>query len=131
MTTFVTMIVPGPDMRFVLGCGLRGPRAGLLATCGVAMSEAVHVLLAAAGLTALFVAFPAAFTAVRVAGGLHLVYLGVQAIRRRGSRDLNQAPSGAPGMSARKALVSGFVTKLAEPEDDRVHRGVAAAVRPA
>ncbi|MFF5205896.1 hypothetical protein [Streptosporangium sp. NPDC000396] len=31
-----------------------GPRAGLLATAGVATSEAVHVAVAAAGLAALF-----------------------------------------------------------------------------
>jgi hypothetical protein len=35
VTTGVPMIVPGPDMLFVLGGGMRsGPRAGLLATCG-------------------------------------------------------------------------------------------------
>ena len=117
VTTFIAMIVPGPDMLFVLGCGLRGgPKAGLLATCGVATSEAIHVLLAAAGLTALFAAFPAAFTTVRVLGGVYLVYLGVQAIRKRGGLDLNAAPAGASGMSMRKAFVSGFVTNLFNPK---------------
>ncbi|MFC7104140.1 hypothetical protein ACFQQB_29095 [Nonomuraea rubra] len=49
VTTIVAMITPGPDMLFVLGCGMRGgPRAGLLATAGVATSEAVHVAVAAA-----------------------------------------------------------------------------------
>lgn len=37
VTTSIAMITPGPDMLFVLGCGMRGgPRAGLLATVGVA-----------------------------------------------------------------------------------------------
>lgn len=118
LTTAVAMIVPGPDMLFVLGCGLRGgPRAGVLATCGVATSEAIHVLLAAGGLTALFVAFPTAFTTVRVVGGLYLVYLGVEAIRKRGSLDLDgQAPSGGTGMSGRRAFISGFVTNLFNPK---------------
>ena len=49
LTTVVAMLVPGPDMLLVLGCGLRGgPRVGLLATCGVATSETIHVLVAAA-----------------------------------------------------------------------------------
>lgn len=58
LTTAVAMLVPGPDMLFILGCGIRnGPTAGLLATCGVALSEMIHVTLAAAGLTALFAPF--------------------------------------------------------------------------
>src|SRR3954467_14776295 len=82
VTAAVAMIVPGPDMLFILGCGIRGgPRAGLLATCGVATSETIHVALAAAGLTALFVAVPTAFTVVRIVGAAYLIYLGIQAIR--------------------------------------------------
>ncbi|GAB3883075.1 hypothetical protein GCM10029964_041810 [Kibdelosporangium lantanae] len=74
------MIAPGPDMLFVLGCGMRGgPRAGLLATAGVETSEAIHVAVSAAGLSALFAAVPVAFTVVRIAGAVYLVYLGVRA----------------------------------------------------
>ncbi|MHA6802269.1 LysE family transporter [Salinifilum ghardaiensis] len=58
-------------MLFVLACGSRGgPRAGLLATAGVASSEVVHVAVAAAGLAALFAAAPTAFTVVRLIGAV-------------------------------------------------------------
>ncbi len=78
VTTAVAMIVPGPDMLFILGCGIRGgPRAGLLATCGVATSETIHVALAAAGLTALFVAVPTAFTVVRIAGAAYWIQFAI------------------------------------------------------
>src|SRR6185295_11745988 len=81
VTTTIAMVTPGPDMLFVLGCGMRGgPRAGLLATAGVATSEAVHVAVAAAGVAALFAAVPVAFTVVRIAGAAYLIYLGVQII---------------------------------------------------
>src|SRR4051812_50113148 len=87
------MVVPGPDMLFVLGCGMRGgPRAGLLATAGVATSEAVHVAVAAAGLAALFAAVPGAFTAVRIVGAGDLIFLGGEMIRHR-----HDAIGGAPG----------------------------------
>ncbi|MDQ2788932.1 MAG: hypothetical protein DLM60_03165 [Pseudonocardiales bacterium] len=80
----IAMVAPGPDMLFVVGCGMRGdPRAGLLATAGVATSEAVHIAVAAAGLTALIAAVPIAFTVVRIAGAAYLIYLGVQLIRHR------------------------------------------------
>jgi threonine/homoserine/homoserine lactone efflux protein len=114
ITTIIAMITPGPDMLFILGCGMRGgPRAGLLATAGVATSEAVHVTVAAAGLAALFAAVPTAFAAVRMAGAAYLVYLGVQMIRHR-----KGVPDEVPetGMSARRAYLNGVVTNLLNPK---------------
>jgi threonine/homoserine/homoserine lactone efflux protein len=115
VTTAVAMVVPGPDMLFVLGCGIRGgAKAGLLATCGVATSEAIHVAMAAAGLTALFAAVPAAFTVVRVVGAAYLIYLGVQAIRGRGKLEIDEAPD--QGLRGRQAYVRGCLTNLLNPK---------------
>jgi threonine/homoserine/homoserine lactone efflux protein len=112
-TTAVAMLAPGPDMLFVLGCGMRGgPRAGLLATAGVATSEAVHVALAAAGLAALLAAVPVAFTVVRIVGAAYLIYLGVQTIRHR--KD-GHGPVAA-GMSGRRAYLRGLLTNLLNPK---------------
>ncbi|TCC45425.1 LysE family translocator [Kribbella pittospori] len=120
VTTAVAMIVPGPDMLFILGCGIRGgARAGLLATCGVATSETIHVALAAAGLTALFVAVPTAFTVVRIVGAAYLIYLGVQAIRGRGKLDVGEDGAGNTGrtrVSGRQAYVRGLTTNLLNPK---------------
>jgi threonine/homoserine/homoserine lactone efflux protein len=117
VTTAIAMIVPGPDMLFVLGCGIRGgPRAGLLATCGIAASEAIHVALAAAGLAALLVAVPAAFTVVRLVGAAYLIYLGVQAIRRRRGIELDDARMRVAGINGRPAFVRGFMTNLLNPK---------------
>ncbi|MCC8247735.1 LysE family translocator [Saccharothrix luteola] len=115
VTTVVAMVTPGPDMLFVLGCGMRGgPRAGLLATAGVATSEAVHVIVAAAGLAALFAAVPVAFTVVRTIGAAYLVYLGVQAIRHRGRTVVGEPVTG--GMSGRRAFLTGMATNLLNPK---------------
>ncbi|MDQ7809717.1 LysE family translocator [Amycolatopsis sp. A133] len=108
VTTAIAMVTPGPDMLFILGCGMRGgPKAGLLATAGVATSEAIHVAVAAAGLAALFAAVPVAFTVVRVAGAAYLVYLGVQAIRNR--KPLVERKSD-------RAYLSGLLTNLLNPK---------------
>ncbi|WP_433463784.1 LysE family translocator [Spirillospora sp. CA-142024] len=112
VTSLIAMVIPGPDMLFILGCGMRGgPRAGLLATAGVATSEAVHVAVAAAGLAALFAAVPVAFTAVRIVGAAYLIYLGVQTLRHR--RDEDVAPA---GVSGRRAYLNGLVTNLLNPK---------------
>ena len=116
LTTTIAMITPGPDMLFILGCGMRsGPRAGLLATAGVATSEAVHVAVAAAGLAALFAAVPVAFTTVRIVGAAYLVYLGVQMIRHRNDA-ADEAPAGQAAMSGRKAYLAGLTTNLLNPK---------------
>lgn len=115
VTTFVAMITPGPDMLFVLGCGSRGgPRAGLFATAGVATSEVVHVAVAAAGLAALFVAAPTAFTVVRLVGAAYLVYLGVQILRARNQQ--TEVPEVGGGVTARKAYLVGLGTNLLNPK---------------
>ena len=115
VTTMVAMISPGPDMLFVLGCGMRGgARAGLLATAGVATSEVVHITLAAAGLSAFFAAAPAAFTALRLAGAAYLLYLGVQAIRHRGEERFEDVRGS--GVSGRRAYLRGLLTNLVNPK---------------
>lgn len=116
VTTSIAMIMPGPDMLFILGCGMRGgPRAGLLATAGVATSEAIHVAVAAAGLAALFATVPVAFTVVRVVGAAYLIYLGVQTLLRRAGAERQLASAGA-GVTDRRAYLNGLVTNLLNPK---------------
>jgi threonine/homoserine/homoserine lactone efflux protein len=108
LTTIVAMVTPGPDMLFILGCGMRGgPKAGLLATAGVATSEAIHVAVAAAGLAALFAAVPVAFTVVKIAGAAYLIHLGIQAIRNR--KPLIER-------TGDRAYLSGLLTNLLNPK---------------
>ena len=115
VTTTIAMIVPGPDMLFVLAVGLRGgPKLALLATSGVATGEAVHITLAAAGLSALFLTFPAAFTAVRAAGVVYLLYLGIQSIRGRGGLRASEKTPAPP--HARRTYLQGLLTNLGNPK---------------
>jgi threonine/homoserine/homoserine lactone efflux protein len=115
VTLTVAMVVPGPDMLFILGAGMRGgPKAGLVATCGVATSEAIHIALAAAGLSALFAAAPPAFTAVRVAGAVYLVILGVRTIA--GRKSMTREPTTTFVVASRRAYLRGMLTNLLNPK---------------
>ncbi len=116
VATIIARIVPGPDMLLVLGCGMSGgPRAGLLATAGVATSEAIPIALAAAGLAALFAAVPIAFTVVRIVGAAYLVYLGVQVIRHRHDEHL-EAAADSHETRGRRAYWNGVLTNLLNPK---------------
>ncbi|GAA2588855.1 LysE family translocator [Actinomadura fulvescens] len=115
MTTIIALITPGPDMLFVLGCGLKGgARAGLLATLGVITGDALYIAAAAAGLAVLLTTFPVVFTVLRIAGAAYLIYLGVQMIRnRRNGQADDLAGSGMPG---RRAFLNGVVSSAANPQ---------------
>ncbi|MFI6517810.1 LysE family translocator [Spirillospora sp. NPDC050679] len=114
VTTIIALVTPGPDMLFVLGCGVRGgARAGLLATLGVITGDALYIVAAAAGLAVLLTAFPVVFTVLRIAGAAYLVHLGVQMIR---NRKKGEADDMAGGMSGRRAFLNGVVSSAANPQ---------------
>lgn len=63
----------------------QGRRAGLVSLLGVAVGFLVYLAAASAGLATVFVAVPAAYTALKVAGASYLLYLAWQAIRPGGT----------------------------------------------
>jgi threonine/homoserine/homoserine lactone efflux protein len=78
-------VAPGPDNLMVLGFGMsRGRAAGIAFGLGCGFGCLSHTLLAALGVSALIAASPTAFLALRIGGGLYLVWLGVRALRSRG-----------------------------------------------
>lgn len=54
----------------------RGRKAGLMAALGLHMGGYVHVLAAAVGLSALFVAIPTLYVAIKLLGAAYLMWLG-------------------------------------------------------
>ena len=78
-------VSPGPDNLMVLGFGMsRGRAAGIAFGLGCGFGCLSHTVLAALGVSALIAASPAAFLALRVGGGLYLVWLGIRALRSGG-----------------------------------------------
>jgi threonine/homoserine/homoserine lactone efflux protein len=73
--------IPGPGMLYVLARSLGGGRGvGLRSSFGTALGGCVHVLAAAAGLSALVAASATAFTVVKLAGAAYLIWLGVRTL---------------------------------------------------
>ncbi len=69
----------------VLSVGMaNGRRQGMVFGLGCALGCLSHTLLAALGVSALLRASPLAFTALKLAGGLYLIWLGIGALRSRG-----------------------------------------------
>jgi threonine/homoserine/homoserine lactone efflux protein len=109
----VLTLTPGPDMALVLRNTVRSGRSsGFRTVAGIAVGLAVWATATALGVAAVLAASATVFTALKVAGGIYLVYLGVQALRslRRGdAAPENVKPSGSP-------FRQGLVTNLLNPK---------------
>lgn len=86
VAAIVLIIIPGPGVLFVIGRALTsGRKAALLSVLGHALGVLLVLTLVAVGLGAIVAASAIALNAVKLAGALYLIYLGVQAIRERKS----------------------------------------------
>ena len=106
---------PGPDNLMVLGLGMsKGRKQGMVFGLGCALGCLSHTLLAVLGVSALIAASPVAFTALRVGGGLYLVWLGWNALRSQGgskTSDGGQAPQ-----TLRSLFTKGLVANAINPK---------------
>jgi threonine/homoserine/homoserine lactone efflux protein len=76
-------LTPGPDMLYVTARSVSdGRAAGILSAFGIATGTLVHIAALALGLAALLAAVPLAYDAVRIAGAVYLVVIGIQLIAR-------------------------------------------------
>lgn len=90
-------IAPGPDNVQVLARGIsQGRGAGVTAALGFGAGCLFHTLLAALGVAALLRSSPLAFDLVKIAGGLYLLWIGVQALFGKGAFSLASGGPAAP-----------------------------------
>jgi threonine/homoserine/homoserine lactone efflux protein len=89
LAALVVAAVPGPGIFYVAARTLSGgKRAGFASTFGTALGGLVHVVGGALGVSALILASAELFTALKFAGALYLVWLGIKTFRE--ARDLAQ-----------------------------------------
>jgi threonine/homoserine/homoserine lactone efflux protein len=115
VTTAVFAFIPGPAMLYATARTMAGGRhAGLMAVLGIHLGAYVHIVAAAAGLSALFHAVPVAYTLVKLAGALYLIWLGISLFRTRDSSS-EDVPAVSP-KAARKAFVESITVEILNPK---------------
>lgn len=108
-------ITPGPDMTLWMSRTIRDGRAvGLMTLLGTNLGIAVHTLLVAFGVSALIVASPVAFLALKTGGAGYLLWLAIQAVRNRSV--LSVKASGKSDASMGKAFLNGLWVNLLNPK---------------
>lgn len=109
------ILAPGPDTVYVLGRGLRdGTRPGMAGAVGVATGVLVHATVAALGLAALFRTVPAAYTTVRVVGGLYLLILAVRTLRS--GESFGVTGEDAPDRGPTRSFAGGLLVNALNPK---------------
>ena len=80
----VFLVIPGPgNLALITSTSKGGIPGGLAATLGVIAGDQVLMWAAVAGVSALMVAYPAAFHAVQWLGAAYLAWLGVKMLRAK------------------------------------------------
>lgn len=114
--SIVLVIVPGPDMLYMLGrCIAQGRRAGLMAAVGFNLGGYVHLTGAVLGLSAVLAASSFAFTLVKWIGAAYLVYLGITTLWNKQS-PLNLDCSDLTRRDHRTILWQAFLSDVLNPK---------------
>ncbi|PLC50145.1 threonine transporter RhtB [Pollutimonas subterranea] len=86
-------LTPGPDNLFVLmQSALWGRGSGMLVVLGLCTGLIGHTVAVTAGLAAVFATSEAAFTVLKLAGAVYLLYLAWGALRAPGGVDAQAKP---------------------------------------
>lgn len=116
------ILTPGPDTLYVLSRGVgAGRRVGVRAALGVSTGVLVHTLAAVLGLSVLLRTSAVAYAAVRYVGAAYLCYLGVAAIRNRGTGEMagSDGENGGdprPAGAGRGGYVRGVLVNVLNPK---------------
>jgi threonine/homoserine/homoserine lactone efflux protein len=114
LASILVTVVPGADMALVTRQVLVGGQSLARRTiAGNLTGILVHGVALAAGLSALIVASATAYTTVKLAGAVYLVWLGVQAIRsaRRPAPAVDLS-----GAAPRRAFLAGLISTVLNPK---------------
>ncbi|WP_395025456.1 LysE family translocator [Comamonas odontotermitis] len=109
------VLTPGPNMVYLISRSIcQGRTAGLISLGGVALGFVFYMVCAALGITAIVMAIPFAYDALRIGGALYLLYLAWQAVKPGGRSpfEVRQLPQDSP----RKLFAMGFLTNLLNPK---------------
>jgi threonine/homoserine/homoserine lactone efflux protein len=109
------VLTPGPNMLYLVSRSLtQGRRAGLVSLVGTGLGFLVYLAAAALGISAVFVAVPAAYTALKLAGAVYLLWLA-WSVLKPGARpvfELRELERDPP----LRLVGMGFVTNLLNPK---------------
>ncbi|MFI5895768.1 LysE family translocator [Actinoplanes sp. NPDC051513] len=116
LASFVLIVIPGPSVLFAVSRALAYGRAVALKTVvGGALGSLTAAGAVALGVGAIVQTSAVVYTVIKFAGAAYLIFLGVQAIRRRrGLRAAFAAQAGA--LTSGRTVMQGFLVGVTNPK---------------
>ena len=116
VAALILIAIPGPSVVFVIGRALAyGRGVALASVAGNSLGLLTIVVLVAFGLGVVVQESIVVFNVLKLVGAAYLVYLGVEAFRRR-KEFLAQSPGLGGGMTWRRAIRQGYVVGVTNPK---------------
>jgi threonine/homoserine/homoserine lactone efflux protein len=113
LTSLLVVITPGPGNILAIGRGLsQGKKDAVISSIASGCGILLHVFFATLGLTTILLASSIAFTIVKIAGALYLIYLGIMAIRSQSFISFENKEKS----SMKNIIFSGFLTASLSPK---------------
>ena len=114
--SFLLIVIPGPSVLFVIGRALaHGRRAALTTVVGNTLGAYVLVAAVAFGIGPIVERSVIVFTALKLAGAVYLIYLGVKAFRERDSLS-TALTADSPARNPLRTLRDGFAVGVSNPK---------------
>ena len=118
--TMVFAFLPGPALLYTAAQTMaHGKRGGFMAALGLHIGGLVHVIAAAAGLSAVFAHVPAAYTALKIVGAIYLIWLGIGIIRTKmdpSFAEEGRAPANLPPRKSARAFLHSVMVEVLNPK---------------
>ncbi|MDJ1493593.1 LysE family translocator [Cytophagaceae bacterium DM2B3-1] len=116
ITALIFIMTPGIDTIFILNKSIsQGKRAGIFSTIGTNSGVLLHTLFAALGLSLIVAQSALAFSLVKYAGALYLLFLGISALRSR-DKKMDFDKKAPVKESDWKNFRTGFMTNILNPK---------------
>lgn len=116
-TWTLVAISPGPAVMFVMSEGARyGNRGAIAGTAGILIGHFICFTFVAFGLAALLASVSGAMTAIRIAGALYLMYLGVRMILSK-TKSAEAVPVAATPPAHGGIVLQGLLVQLTNPKN--------------
>jgi threonine/homoserine/homoserine lactone efflux protein len=116
ITAVIVIAIPGPSVLFIVSRALgSGRRVAVLSVLGNTVGEYIQVIAVAFGIGAIAEQSVALFTAMKLVGGLYLVYLGIKMFRER--RSMPAAMEVVSGVASdRQSFRQGVIVGVSNPK---------------
>ncbi|MFS4471451.1 LysE family translocator [Chryseobacterium sp. T20] len=116
IAALILAISPGPNMIYLISKSItQGKKSGFISLTGVICGFIFHIIMVSFGLTAVLLAVPFAYTLLKTAGTVYLLYLAYQAVRPN-SKNIFDVDQNISHDSPKKLFTVGFLTNVLNPK---------------